>query len=100
MSDARDVGMTDLRGRARFTQEARSDSRHLRDFSVDDFKCDDRIQNRIARPISNRDCSRAELNRKTVRPDLHFEVVVLQRSRHQSPWCFGSSWLLTAAQKT
>src|SRR4029077_9831414 len=34
MSDARDTGMTDLRGRARFAQETRSDSGHLRDLSV------------------------------------------------------------------
>src|SRR3954465_6228699 len=57
MTDARDIRMTDLRGRARFAQETRSDSRHLRDFSVYDFKSDDGIQNRVACTISNRDCS-------------------------------------------
>src|SRR5207248_5104186 len=31
MADARDIRMTDLRGGARFAQETRSDSRHLRD---------------------------------------------------------------------
>src|SRR5437016_6842186 len=36
MTHARDVWMTDLRGGARFAQETRSDSGHLRDFSVDD----------------------------------------------------------------
>src|SRR5205814_8825970 len=66
MTDARDVRMTDLRGRARFAQETRSDSRHLRDFSVYDFESEDGIQNRNACTIKNRDCSRAELDRKAV----------------------------------
>src|SRR5207302_6064163 len=100
LTDARDIGMTDLRGRARFAQETRSDSRHLRDFSVYDFKSDDGIQNRVACTISNRDCSRAELNRKTVHSDFDLKVIVLQWPRRQSPGCFGSSWFLTAAQKT
>src|SRR6185437_13968055 len=81
MTDARDIRMTDLRGRARFAQETRADSGHLRDFSVYDFKSDHGIQNRVACTISNRDCSRAELNWKTVRADFYFEVIVLQRSR-------------------
>ena len=85
MTDARDIRMMDLRGRARFAQETRSDSGHLRDFSVYDFKSDDGIQNRVARTISNRHCSDAELNRKTVRADFNFKVIVLQRSRRQSP---------------
>src|SRR6266550_1388976 len=81
MTDARDVRMTDLRGRARFTQEARSDSGHLRDFLVYDFESDDGIQNRIACTISNRDCSRAELDRKAVGANLYLKVIVLQWSR-------------------
>ena len=84
MTDARDVRMMNLRGRARFTQETRSDSGHLRDFSVYDFKRDDRIQNCIARAISYRHRAGAELDRKTVRPDFNFEVMVLQRPRCQS----------------
>src|SRR5207248_4296543 len=96
MTDARDIRMTDLRSRARFAQETRSDSGHLRDFSVYDFKSDDGIQNRVARTISNRDCSRAELNRKTVHSDFDLEVIVLQRSRRQSPACFRLPWFLTA----
>ena len=75
MTDARDVRMMNLRGRARFTQETRSDSGHLRDFSVYDFESDDGIQNRVACAISNRDCSCAELNRKTVGADFYFEVI-------------------------
>src|SRR5438094_3873537 len=77
MTDARDIGMTDLRGRARFAQETRSDSRHLRDLSVYNFKSDHGIQNRVACTISNRDCSRAELNRKTVHSDFDLKVIVL-----------------------
>src|SRR2546430_7639165 len=57
MTDARDIRMTDLRRCSRFAQETRSDSRHLRDFSVYDLKSDDGIQNRVACTISNRDCS-------------------------------------------
>src|SRR6266446_1656086 len=57
MTDVRDIRMTDLRGRARFAQETRSDAGHLRNFSVYNFKSDDGIQNRVACAISNRDCS-------------------------------------------
>jgi len=81
MTDTRDIRMTDLGGRPRFTQETRSDSGHLRDFSVYDFQSDDGIQNRIVRAISYRHRAGAELDRKTVRPDFNFEVMVLQRSR-------------------
>ena len=91
MTDTRDIRMTNLRSRARFAEETRSDSRHLRDFSVYDFKSDDGIQNRIARAISYRHRSGTELDRKTVRSDFNFEVIVLQWSRRQSPACFGLS---------
>src|SRR4029077_10128544 len=100
MTDPRDIRMADLRGRPRFTQKTRSDSGHLRDFSVYDFQCDDGIQNRISRAISDRHRAGAELNRKTVRRDFDFEVIVLQRSRRQSPACVRFSWFLTVAQKT
>src|SRR5258708_36177797 len=100
MTDPRDVWMMNLRSGAGLTQETRSDSGHLRDFSVYDFQSDGGIQNRIARAISYRHCSGAELDRKTVRPDFNFEVVVLQWSRRQSPGCFGLSWFLTTTQKT
>src|SRR4029453_16995661 len=99
-ASARDVRMMNLCGGARFAQETRSDSRHLRDFSVYDFKSDDGIQNRVACTISNRHCASAELDRKAICADFHFKVIVLQWSRRQSPGCFRSSWLFTAAQKT
>jgi hypothetical protein len=92
--------MMNLRSRARLAKEARPDPGHLRDFSVYDFKSDHGIQNHVASPISGRDCSRAELNRKTVRPDFHFKVVVFQRSRRQSPARVTFSCFLAAAQKT
>ncbi len=76
--------MTNLRSRARFAQEPRLDSGHLRDLSVYDFKSDHGIQNRVARAISYRHRSGAELDRKAVRADFHFKVIVLQRPRHQS----------------
>jgi hypothetical protein len=100
MTDTRDIRTTDLGGRPRFTQETRSDSGHLRDFSVYDFQCDDGIQNRISRAIGYRHRAGAELNRKTVRPDFDFEVVVLQWSRRQSPACVRFSWFLSVAEKT
>jgi hypothetical protein len=40
MTDARDIRMTDLRSRARFAQETRSDAGHPRNFSVNNFKSD------------------------------------------------------------
>src|SRR5436853_1485787 len=97
MTDARDIGMTDLGGRPRFTQETRSDSGHLRDFSVYDFQSDDRIQNRISRAISYRHCASAELDRKAVRADLHFNVIVLQWPRCQSSSRLGFFRLLAVA---
>jgi hypothetical protein len=100
MTDARDIRMTDLRGRARFAQETRSDSGHLRDLSVYNFKRDDGIQNRIARAISYRHRAGAELDRKAVRADFHFKVIVLQRSKRQSSARFRFVRFLTAAQKT
>src|SRR5262249_37406653 len=84
MTDPRDVWMMNLRGGAGFTQETRSDSGHLRDPSVDYLQSNDRIQYCVARAISYRHCSGAELDWKTVRADFHFKVIVLQRPRYQS----------------
>src|SRR4029077_18204649 len=85
MTDARDVRMMNLCSGARFAQETRSDSGHLRDFSVYDFQSDDGVQNRVARAISNRHRAGSELDRKAVGANFYFEVIVLQRSRRQSP---------------
>src|SRR4029077_9791487 len=81
VTDARDIRMTDLRGQPRFTQEARPCPGILRDLAVDYFKRDDGIQHRVARAISYRHCTGAELDRKAVRADFHFKVIVLQRPR-------------------
>ena len=97
VTDARDIRMADLRGRARFAQETRSCSGILRDSSVDYFKSDDGIQHGVARAISYRHCSGAELDRKTVRADFHFKVIVLQRSRCQSSAVLGFVRLLAVA---
>ncbi len=84
MTDARDIRVADLRGRACFAQEARSRPGILCDSSVDYFKRDGGIQHCVARAISYRHCSGAELDRKAVRADFHFKVIVLQRPRCQS----------------
>src|SRR6266550_823808 len=84
VTDTRDIRMANLRSRARFAQEARSRPGVLCDYSVDYFKRDDGIQHCVARAISYRHCSRAELDRKAVRADFHFKVIVLQRPRCQS----------------
>src|SRR5712691_5558227 len=100
VTDTRDVRMTNLRGRPRFAQEARSRPGILCDCSVDYFKRDDGIQHCVARAISYRHCPRAELDRKAVRADFHFKVIVLQRPRCQSSTVLDFVRLLAVAQKT
>src|SRR6266480_6638090 len=100
VTDTRDVRMTNLRGRPRFAQETRSRPGVLCDCSVDYFKRDDGIQNRVARAISYRHCSGAELDRKAVHANFHFKVIVLQRPRHQSSAVFDFVRLSAIAQKT
>src|SRR4029077_11743272 len=84
MTDPRDIWMMNLRSGAGFTQEARSRPGILCDSSVDYFKRDDGIQHCVARAISYRHRAGAELDRKAVRADFHFKVIVLQRPRCQS----------------
>jgi len=84
VADPRDVRVADLCRHARFAQETRPCAVILRDPSVDYFKRDDGIQNCVARAISYRRCSGAELDRKAVRANFHFKVIVLQRPRCQS----------------
>jgi hypothetical protein len=92
--------MMDLRGGSCLTQEARPYAGNFRNSPVDYLERDNGIQNGVACAIGDRHCSSAELDRKTVHSDFHLEVIVLQRSRRQSPGCFGLSWFLTTAQKT
>src|SRR5207249_11466737 len=88
VTDTSDVRMTNLRGRPRFVQEARSRPGILRDYSVDYFDRDDGIQHCLARTISYRHRSRAKLGGKAVRADFHFKMIVLQRPGHQSSAVF------------
>jgi hypothetical protein len=97
MTDPRDVWMMNLRSRARFPQKARPYPGSLRDFPINHFQRDRRIQNGIARAIRYRDCSGAELNRKTIRANFHFKLIVLQRSRRQAPAGLGFFRLLCLA---
>src|SRR5262249_55629356 len=78
VTNARDVRMTDLRSGPRFSQKTRSRAGILCDLSVDDFQRDDGIQNRITPAISYRHGAGTEFDRKTVRADFHFEVIVFQ----------------------
>src|SRR5207248_3855144 len=94
VTDTRDVRMTNLRGRPRFAQEARSRPGILCDYSVDYFQRDDGIQHCVARTISYCHRSRAKLGGKAVRADFHFKVIVLQWSRYQSSAGFRSLRLL------
>src|SRR5213080_5165695 len=94
MTDTRDIRVADLRGRARFAQEARPCPGILRDPSVDYFKCDDGIQHCVARTISYRHRSRAKLGGEAIRTGFHFKVIVLQWSGHQSSAGFRSLRLL------
>src|SRR5439155_12091998 len=62
MTDPRDVWMVNVRSGAGFTQEARARPGILCDSSVDYFKRDVGIQHCVARAISYRHCSSAELD--------------------------------------
>src|SRR5262249_16296805 len=77
----RHVWVTNVRGRTGLTQETRPRARILRDFPIDDLEGNMRIQNCIARAVSNGRRSCAELSRKTICFCLHFEVGVSQWSR-------------------
>ena len=100
LSDARDIRMMNLRGRARFAQETRSDSGIFRDFSVDDFKRDRR--NSI--PYRARDKLSPSLRRRA-RPENRPRQLQLRSDRTSVVQAsiagvFRIVWFLTAAQKT
>src|SRR4029077_7376252 len=96
VTDSRDIRMVNLRSGARFAEETRAHAGIFRRRPVDHFERDRGVQYRIASAVSycHRSCS--QLDRKTVRANFYFEVIVLQRARRQSPGCFGSSWFLIA----
>jgi hypothetical protein len=68
--------MTDVRSRACFTQKARPRAGILRDPAVNDLEGNLRVQHGIASAISYCHRSRTELDRKTIRGYLNFEVGV------------------------
>src|SRR5437762_7538233 len=71
---------SNVRSRARFAQKMRPRAGILRHPTVDDLEGNSRVQNCIASAISYGHSSRTELDRKTIRTYLHFEVGVSQWS--------------------
>src|SRR6266446_8873942 len=84
MTDPRDVWMMNLRSGAGFTQKARPDTGSLRDFPINHFQRDCRIQNGIARAIRYCHGTGPELNCKSVGTDFHFKVIVSQPAGRES----------------
>ena len=84
MNDSRNVRMMNLRGRARFAQESRTSSGIFGQLSTDDFECDRRIKNRVARTIRHRHCTGAEYDREAVGIYFDFEVRITQRTESDS----------------
>jgi hypothetical protein len=89
MTDSRDVWMMNVRSGAGFTQKARPYTRSLRDFPINHFQRNRRIQNGIARAIRYCHGTGAELDCKSVGTDFHFKVIV-----SQPPGCESTSMLL------
>jgi len=84
--------MMNIRSRARFAQKTRPRAGILRHATIDDFKSNSRVQDCIVSAVSYGHRSRTQLNRKTIRTYLHFEVGVSQWSGRQSTsrrWSFG-----------
>ena len=84
MSYSGNVGMMNLRGRACFPQKSRTSNWIFRQLSTDDFKCNRRIKNGVARTICGRHCSGAKYDRITIGIDFDFEVRVKQRTESGS----------------
>src|SRR4029077_19386078 len=100
VTDLRDIRMVNLRSGARFAEETRAHAGIFRRRPVDHFERDLGVQYRIASAVSYCHRSHSEFDRKTVRANFYFEVIVLQQSRRQSPARFRFARFLTAAQKT
>src|SRR5438067_4601199 len=86
-----DIRMMNVRSRARFAQKPRSRAGILRYTPIDDLKSNSRVQHCIVSAVSYGHRSRTQLNRKTIRTYLHFEVGVSQWSGRQSTarrWSF------------
>src|SRR6266513_1143385 len=82
ISNPSNIRVMNIRSRAGFAQKAGSCAGILRHASIDDFEGNSRVQNCVASAVSYGHRSGTELDRKTVRADLRFEVGVFQRS-----WC-------------
>jgi hypothetical protein len=91
--------MMDVRSRARFAQKTRSRAGILRRAAVDDLKSNGRVQHCIASAVSYGHRSRTELDRKTIRTCLHFEVGVSQWSGRESTTCRWSFGLFAVREK-
>src|SRR4029077_21217162 len=81
--DPSHIRMMNVRSRSRFAQKTRSRAGILRGAPVDDLESSSRVQHCIASAISDGHRARSELDRKTIRTYLHFEVRVSQWSGRQ-----------------
>src|SRR5260370_33007498 len=71
-----DVGMVNVRSRARFAQKTRARAGILRHAAVDDLEGNSSVQDCIASAISYLHRSRTELDRETIGSYFHSEVAV------------------------
>jgi hypothetical protein len=78
MTDPSDVWMMNVRCGPRFPQKARPYAGSLRDFPINHFQRDRRIQNGIARPIGYGHGTGPKLNGKSVGTDFHLKVIISQ----------------------
>ena len=77
VTDLRDIRMVNLRSGARFAEETRASAGIFRHCAIDHFERDLGVQYRIASAVSYCHRSCAELDRKTIRANFYFEVIVL-----------------------
>src|SRR4029077_15033959 len=74
-----------------FAEKTRSRARILRHSAVDNLESNLRVQHRVASYVGDGHCSRAELDRKTIRTHFHLKVCVSQwsgRSSTRRRWSF------------
>src|SRR5207244_13169869 len=75
-----DVGVMNVRSRARFAQKTRPRAGIVCHAPVDDLKSNSRVQHSIASAVSYRHRSRPEFDREAIGSYLHFEVGIPQWS--------------------
>src|SRR4029077_19330958 len=93
------VWVTNIRRRTCFAQKTGPRAGILCDLAIDDLERNKRIQNCIARAISDGHRSGTKLMRKTVYSRLYFEMGVSQWSRCQSAASFWSFRLFVISQE-